>query len=901
MSQAGLIDIESSHPQIPTQFDTDGNPATPIANVLEVLGSTVAKGTNARPLFTKGSGNTVTLEIQVGKTSTGAPVDKNDAGIVSFDDASFSVNSDGYVTLVGGGMAIDEVNVDENTAPGTDPVAPSVTGAITVTGAQVATGTIGANVIRTNSLAVNTYTIEIQRTTTAAATNSTLNGVSHFDSAHFSDDGSGFISLGADSFTTGSVIFWGANSFAEDNSNFFWDDTNNRLGIGTTTPIHDLEVQGHVGIIETSTGPDAHVLEIIATASGFGDFKAVDINYITGSLSAGDEDAIILINIDETSATGGEIFGLEVLSTTEGTDVVGGLKVGIGVNAIHQESGTFGDLDEILNIAVDVTAALAHGGAGNISMFVADDDIIILGDAAVWDETEVVLDTGASGGGIAPIFAFSTGGANFTNFVPVDGTNGFKNTGVIDWDSSDLSGWATATSGRFEIRITRTRNTLTTTPIVDEIQRGAATEFEWDKNGDVNLNSLTLVVPLVVSSGGTGLATITDHGVMLGSGTGAVTPLGVAGNGVLVIGSAGADPVLGSLLSADASVTITPGAGSIDLAVAGDGLTNDTNALGTHNLGLFFSAGTATIKGADNNDLSATNPGYVTLRSNVTEGLLITYTMTGNFTFDDAAGTSVFAGSLFGMTASDTTTGDAWTPFYIHAGADNADANLSFFCSRYPGRTTVQQTGATLSDAAAGNADTYRDTLSLAVLGGNLTDYTSSNATSIGSFAALIDGSDDWTIVSLSNYSGIGRYMAARNMILDRGIMGQAATSYFLDNSGTAPTTASEQYQYRIDDDQFTLSILADITFSGSPASEVDAIFSLPVSGPNPEFLATLVGTLIVGGNYHKVVLRQVGVTVNTTARQMYLYKGDDTTARWQYDEFSSGDRLIISDSVKLR
>jgi hypothetical protein len=41
----------------------------------------------------------------------------------------------------------------------------------------------------------------------------------------------------ATAFTTGSVVFAGASgTYTEDNANFFWDDTNNYLGIGTTSP-----------------------------------------------------------------------------------------------------------------------------------------------------------------------------------------------------------------------------------------------------------------------------------------------------------------------------------------------------------------------------------------------------------------------------------------------------------------------------------------------------------------------------------------------------------------------------------------------------------------------------------------------------------------------------------------
>lgn len=102
MSQAGLIDIESSHPQIPTQFDTDSGSAVPLANVLEILGSTVANATNAQTLFTTGSGNTVTAEIQVGVALAAADITR--AGVVTFDNTDFAVDSStGHVTLTGAG------------------------------------------------------------------------------------------------------------------------------------------------------------------------------------------------------------------------------------------------------------------------------------------------------------------------------------------------------------------------------------------------------------------------------------------------------------------------------------------------------------------------------------------------------------------------------------------------------------------------------------------------------------------------------------------------------------------------------------------------------------------------------------------------------------------------------
>ena len=81
------------------------------------------------------------------------------------------------------------------------------------------------------------------------------------------------------------------------------------------------------------------------------------------------------------------------------------------------------------------------------------------------------------------------------------------------------------------------------------------------------LASLDLDTALTVADGGTGATTLTDGGVLLGSGADAITPLGQATNGQLVIGSTGADPVLANL------TTIAAGSGSIDITNAAGAIT----------------------------------------------------------------------------------------------------------------------------------------------------------------------------------------------------------------------------------------------------------------------------------------------------------------------------------------
>jgi hypothetical protein len=55
-------------------------------------------------------------------------------------------------------------------------------------------------------------------------------------------------------FTPGSVIFAGAaGELSQDNANFFWDDTNNRLGIGTTAPSTSIHTTGGLRVEALTT------------------------------------------------------------------------------------------------------------------------------------------------------------------------------------------------------------------------------------------------------------------------------------------------------------------------------------------------------------------------------------------------------------------------------------------------------------------------------------------------------------------------------------------------------------------------------------------------------------------------------------------------------------------------
>lgn len=73
--------------------------------------------------------------------------------------------------------------------------------------------------------------------------------------------------------------------------------------------------------------------------------------------------------------------------------------------------------------------------------------------------------------------------------------------------------------------------------------------------------------PLNVARGGSGASSLTDGGILLGSGTGAITALGVATNGQIPIGDGSTDPVLATITGTANEITVTNSTGSITLSI----------------------------------------------------------------------------------------------------------------------------------------------------------------------------------------------------------------------------------------------------------------------------------------------------------------------------------------------
>ena len=84
--------------------------------------------------------------------------------------------------------------------------------------------------------------------------------------------------------------------------------------------------------------------------------------------------------------------------------------------------------------------------------------------------------------------------------------------------------------------------------------------------------------PIEVADGGTGVATFTDHGVLVGSGTGAITALAVGATGTLLVGTNGSDPAFATSATGNFSFTSSTSAVTRTLTISNTDNTNSASS-----------------------------------------------------------------------------------------------------------------------------------------------------------------------------------------------------------------------------------------------------------------------------------------------------------------------------------
>lgn len=227
---------------------------------------------------------------------------------------------------------------------------------------------------------------------------------------------------------------------------------------------------------------------------------------------------------------------------------------------------------------------------------------------------------------------------------------------------------------------------------------------------------------------------------------------------------------------------------------------NDGASVGAVNLGITYSAGTFTVRGAQAS-LSASNIAYVTLQSK-TAGNVVTVPVTANQTFIDDAGASTIIGNLFGMTTG--VAAATALPFFLYAVLNDAENAISFMISRYP-NTKVSPVAAKIGKTGSAVASTQGSFFALD--NPTVADYESNPCLCIGSFRMTMSALDDWTVTAFDTWDGIGNFNDGRAFDWDTGLFGAASGTYWYDNGGTAPVFSNVGKSYYVGrDNQVSLT-----------------------------------------------------------------------------------------------
>lgn len=277
MSQAGIIDFQSSDPQIPTNFIANSGSAIPIANTIELLGQIIPA--SSIPFRSVASGNTVTYQLQTANAS--ASSNANNAGVSSFNSNQFIVDSDGFVSFSGTGAA---QTITGQTGGALSPAA----GNWNIFGGTVGAGTSPLS----SSGSGSTLTLNAQRSQAIASPDSTKVGLSNFNSSHFSVDGDGFVSLSGSGNAIDSVT---VDQFTGPGTNPVLPDSN-----GNITSQGTVVVAGTFPVKTNSLSANSYEIQVQlsqalaatdSTKVGLSNFNSndfsVDANGFVSLLSAG--------------------------------------------------------------------------------------------------------------------------------------------------------------------------------------------------------------------------------------------------------------------------------------------------------------------------------------------------------------------------------------------------------------------------------------------------------------------------------------------------------------------------------------------------------------------------------------------------------------------------------------
>jgi len=247
------------------------------------------------------------------------------------------------------------------------------------------------------------------------------------------------------------------------------------------------------------------------------------------------------------------------------------------------------------------------------------------------------------------------------------------------------------------------------------------------------------------------------------------------------------------------------------------------------NMRISYSGGTLKIVGYDGNDLSTTNPGFVSI--NYGTGFAKDLVFTSSPSFDDDAN----ADSDFIVTSGvdidfHSTHGRAWgddAPFFLYATYDTSD-NPHIFLSPNPALSSTSSGSGVVSYWKFGGSSQGKNTcfyLASSVTAANL---TSRPCVRIGSIGMTKTSSDDWTVTGYNGDGwGIGRFPHTREFTLPSGQGGASVSAY---TTSTGPTWSTNRVRYKINEQGYIYQTGTHVGTCTNGSGTSTTGFALPYS-----------------------------------------------------------------------
>ena len=335
---------------------------------------------------------------------------------------------------------------------GTDVQAQNATLASIASAAKVSVALGGTNLTATptnGQLLIGNGSGYTLATLTAGANVTITNGAGTIEIASSGGGGGGMaIGSAVTSGTTGSILFVGSGTnLTQDNANLFWDDTNNRLGIGSASPSHTLTVATADAVIakvsSSSTSPARLRINTTGATGGNTGFELSESDtkkFTVASLDRSHTNRDFTIYNEQTSAYSLQINGDNEVVTCVGSGIT-------ALNGSNISSGTV----PVARLPVMVASGGSHAAGIVPDTPVSSGTTKFLREDATW--AVPAGGGGGSPGGNSGELQFNDAGA-FAGVANVETTGGHLKLIAEAAPGSPANGefWYDSTSGLLRFR-----------------------------------------------------------------------------------------------------------------------------------------------------------------------------------------------------------------------------------------------------------------------------------------------------------------------------------------------------------------------------------------------------------------------------------------------------------------